>query len=420
MHLKRDFMIYKLKRFLLDVFDFLSFVFDDEKETSRSRMKAHLPANDKKNEQPFPPSLTKIKKIMLPKAKHLTVILLLSMSVSYAQKAKVSGNITGLREPSLVFYYPVADSTKGDTVAVKNGKFIWNVAMAHPQKVYVLFPNRMIEFFAERGNIKITGNVDSLDQLKITGSKTQDEAEAFERSLKDITDQEMPLYQKWGKGSKEEQMALEAKVDELRMQKRARANQYIAAHPKSAFSVSLVSDRAMMGAYNDVKTIYDQLDASAQQTTTGKQIAKRLTVLQRSTIGEPMLNFTQNNTEGQPVRFADFKGKYVFVDFWASWCGPCRAENPNVLKAYNQYKNKNFTVIGVSLDDNGEKWKKAIKDDNMPWTQLSDLKGWKNEVSTYYGIMGIPSSLLIDPQGKIIAKDLRGVALHKKLEEIFN
>jgi len=356
---------------------------------------------------------------MLLKAEQLFAALLLLSSAS-AQQAKVSGNIKGLKEPILVFSYAIADSSKIDTVAVKNGAFTWKANMPNPQKVYVFFSMRMIEFFAESSNIKITGNIDSLDKLRISGSKTQNEADAYERSLKDITDQEMPLYQKWGKGSKEEQTALEAKLDDLRKQKRARANQYIAAHPKSAFSVSLVSDRAMMGEYYDVKNIYDLLALSAQQTTTGKQIANRLTVLQRSAIGQPMLNFTQNNTEGHPVRFADFKGKYVFVDFWASWCGPCRAETPNVLKAYNQYKDKNFTVIGVSLDDNGEKWKKAIKDDNMPWTQLSDLKGWKNEVSTYYGIMGIPSSLLIDPQGKIIAKDLRGVALHKKLEELFN
>ncbi len=174
-----------------------------------------------------------------------------------------------------------------------------------------------------------------------------------------------------------------------------------------------------MGDYHDVKKIYDYLDPSVQVSVTGQQIAKRLIVLQRSSIGETMLDFTQKNMSGEPVRFSNFKGKYVFVDFWASWCGPCRAENPNVLKAYNQYKDKNFTVIGVSLDDNGEKWKKAVKDDNMPWTQLSDLKGWKNEVSTYYGIQAIPSSFLIDPQGRIIAKGLRGEALNQKLAELF-
>jgi thiol-disulfide isomerase/thioredoxin len=357
---------------------------------------------------------------MFLKAKHLIAVLLITGMGAAAQKAKVSGHIAGLEEPTLIFNYYNGATNKSDTVAVKNGKFTWKARMPHPQKVYIFFPNRMVEFFAESGRIKLTGDIKALQDLKVAGSETQDEADVYKRSLKDITDQELPLYQKYGKGSKEEQMALEAKLDELRKQKRARANQYIASHPKSAYSVNLVDDRAAMGTYSDVKAIFDLLDPSAQQTPTGKRIAERLIVLKRSDIGEQVLNFTQNNTEGQPVRFAEFKGKYVFIDFWASWCGPCRAENPNVLKAYNQYKDKNFTVLGVSLDDNGERWKKAIKDDNMPWTQLSDLKGWKNEVSTYYGIRGIPSSLLVDPEGKIIAKDLRGHALTKKLEELFN
>ena len=357
---------------------------------------------------------------MLSKAKHILFVLLLVSSLgASAQQAVVSGNITGLQEPTVLFSHAAGDSAITDTVVVTNGTFTWSAPMTGPQKVYVLFATRMVEFFAEPTNIQITGNADSLGSVKISGSKTQDEADAFERSLKDISDQEMPLYHNWGKGSKAEQVALEAKLDALREQRRRRANQYIAAHPKSAFSVSLVSDRAMMGEYDDVKNIYNLLDPSAQQTVTGKQVASRLNVLKRSATGERMLNFTQNNVEGQPVRFADFNGKYVFVDFWASWCGPCRAENPNVLQAYNKYKDKNFTVIGVSLDDNGDKWKKAIKDDNMPWTQASDLKGWKNEVSTYYGIMGIPSSLLIDPQGKIVARNLRGAALNQKLAELF-
>src|SRR6185312_5922417 len=134
-------------------------------------------------------------------------------------------------------------------------------------------------------------------------------------------------------------------------------------------------------------------------------------------IGAQMMNFSQADTTGKPVQFADFKGKYVLVDFWASWCGPCRAENPNVLKAYNKYKDKGFTVVGISLDEKGDKWKKAIRDDHMPWDELSDLKGWKNDVSEYFGIQGIPSNLLVDPSGKIVARDLRGEALDQKLGE---
>ncbi len=131
-----------------------------------------------------------------------------------------------------------------------------------------------------------------------------------------------------------------------------------------------------------------------------------------------MKDFTQADPAGKPFKSAALRGKYVLVDFWASWCGPCRAENPNVLKAYNAYKGKNFTVLGVSLDDKADRWKKAIEEDGMPWQQVSDLKGWKNEVSNYYGIHGIPSNFLIDPQGNILAKDLRGVALQRKLAEV--
>jgi peroxiredoxin len=352
--------------------------------------------------------------------KNYFIILLACLSLeAQAQKAKVSGNIKGLKESTVVFSRADGDKSISDTVAVKNGKFFWQADISNPQKVYVFFPTRVITFFAEPGNIQITGEADSLQNANITGSKTQDEADAYEKSLQDIADQEEPLFKNWGKGSKEDQIALEAKYEELSKKRKARANQYIQAHPGTAFSVSLVQDRAMMGEYNEVNKIYGLLDPSAQQSIIGRQIAKRLDVLKRSAIGEPMLDFTQNNVEGQPVRFADFKGKYVFVDFWASWCGPCRAENPNVLKAYNQYKDQNFTVIGVSLDDKKENWVKAIEKDNMPWAQVSDLKGWKNEVSTYYGIMGIPSSLLVDPQGKIIARNLRGEALNQKLAELF-
>jgi peroxiredoxin len=130
------------------------------------------------------------------------------------------------------------------------------------------------------------------------------------------------------------------------------------------------------------------------------------------------MDFTLPDADGKDISLASYKGKYVLVDFWASWCGPCRAENPNVVKAYSRFKEKGFEILGVSLDDKKDKWQAAVQADNLAWTHVSDLKGWKNAVAEQYGIRAIPQNLLLDPQGVIIAKNLRGDALEKKLEEV--
>jgi peroxiredoxin len=137
----------------------------------------------------------------------------------------------------------------------------------------------------------------------------------------------------------------------------------------------------------------------------------------------PLLNqqapeISMPDVNGKLVSLSSFKGKYVLVDFWASWCGPCRQENPNVLVAYQKFKNKNFTILGVSLDDDKANWEKAIKDDQLSWTQISDLKKWQSTIVGIYQFDGIPFNVLIDPQGKIIASGLRGAELEKKLAEV--
>jgi peroxiredoxin len=166
---------------------------------------------------------------------------------------------------------------------------------------------------------------------------------------------------------------------------------------------------------------FNLLQTPAKQGMYGKMIEQMLADARKPKPGEVgtlAADFTQNDTANIPVKLSQFKGKYVLVDFWASWCRPCRQENPNVVEAYKAYKDKNFTVLGISLDQSKESWVKAINDDKLSWTHTSDLKYWSNEVAQLYQIQSIPANMLIDPDGKIIGKNLRGEELQAKLKEL--
>ena len=151
-----------------------------------------------------------------------------------------------------------------------------------------------------------------------------------------------------------------------------------------------------------------------------KEFISYVDKMKLTAVGQPAPEISLPTPEGQVIPLSSMKGKYVLVDFWAKWCGPCRQENPNVVRVFQKYKDKGFTVYGVSLDRKREDWLQAIKEDNLTWTHVSDLKYWQSEAAKTYNITGIPFSLLLDPNGVIIAKNLRGAALEQKLAEIFS
>lgn len=339
---------------------------------------------------------------------------------AYSQ-VTLNGQLSALGNSTVIIQYYEGDSSKMVTKDVTDGKFIWKAPITEAQKITMIFPGRAIYFFIEPGNMTVRGSRDSLEKIKITGSKTNEEAIAYAQILKPLTGEQEQLYQQSGKLTEDQQQQLEERLFSIDKQKNTHAENYIMAHPTSAFSLNLVTEHCRLGSYEDVSKMYNMLSEKMRVSSEGKRISDRLSILKRSAIGEKMIDFTKKDDKGNDVSLAAFKGKYVLIDFWASWCVPCRKEVPNLIKAYAQYKDHNFTIVSISLDDLSDKsrWQQALTTLKMPWTQLADLKGWEDQLSVYYGIKGIPSAFLIDPNGKIIAKDLRGPHLQEKLKELF-
>lgn len=227
----------------------------------------------------------------------------------------------------------------------------------------------------------------------------------------------VPAYQQQDPTYLNEIRGRAAKIME---QKQAVQLQYIKENPNSPYSLRAVTEIAgPIVDYNQTAPLFASLSPEIKNSEIGLKFGKIIAAAKLTSVGAMAPGFTQNDVNDKPVSLKDFRGKYVLVDFWASWCGPCRAENPNVVKAFHKYQDKNFTILGVSLDRPGSKdaWLAAIKADGLEWTQVSDLQFWNNSVAKLYGIQSIPQNFLIDPSGKIIGRNLRYEALNNFLEK---
>lgn len=280
-----------------------------------------------------------------------------------------------------------------------------------------------ISIFLDNSIIKIIAKSDDLPGAEITGSATHNDLAGYNKMTKSMSEQMRPLYTAYNEAEKASKTAevkkIEAQIDELTNKQLNEKLAYISTIIKSPVATYILNSMV----YNiedpmQLEKMINNFDPALAEYKYVKALKESLAKLKLTSVGQMAPDFTQNDSLGKPVKLSDFKGKYVLIDFWAAWCGPCRAENPNVVEAFNKYKNKNFTVLGVSLDRDRAAWIKATKDDKLTWTHVSDIKYWDNEVAKMYGIRSIPANLLLDKKGKIVGRNLRGDKLEAALAKL--
>jgi peroxiredoxin len=363
--------------------------------------------------------------------KKLLLVLFLCPVVLLAQKKgfTIAGKLDGYPDNTEVKLFENNAQTPLATAKIVKSKFIMKGSVAEPVLCMLIIGDeamantgRPAEVYIENAAISIKGNKNMPGTIKVDGSASHKDFAAFVATF-------MPVAQKLNTIASTINYTMPGAARDsmmnvysgLQQQMQDVIDKMVTEKPSSVVTPFLLN--ATYSFNEDVVKLenrYDKLAATIKSSKTGVQLKDFITEKKIGAIGTEAMDFSQPDTTGTPVSLSSFRGQYVLVDFWASWCGPCRNENPTVVENFNSFKTKNFTVLGVSLDRPGKKndWINAIKEDGLTWTHVSDLQFWNNAVAKMYNIQGIPQNILVDPSGKIVAKNLRGPALRDKLCEL--
>lgn len=354
--------------------------------------------------------------------KYSIFLLLTAIAFSSPAQLVLNGTVTGLKDSTWIYLRTASPERRLDSAQVIAGRFRLTATLdekACRMAVHTANYRDYVFFWAEDGFMTLSLRSGAFKKGTISGSAVQDEDRAFaaikapfiamQDSLQSLMDTTKDA---------EKRKVLRAQLNEARKKEQQLDMSYVRNHPRSWVAINLLDIYASTCGRETAKELYAGMDSALKQTRYGKNVNAFITLNKSPKTGDHFEDFTQLNTSGKKVALSDIKGKYVLLEFWASWCGPCREANPRLVQTYYRFKDKGFAILGVSLDENKAGWLKAIEDDGLAWENISDLKGDKNEAAMIYGINAVPSNFLIDAQGTIIAVNLRGASLEKKLEEL--
>lgn len=356
----------------------------------------------------------------------VSCLCLLSCNFQDKDTFTITGEIKGLNQGNALLYNLEETGPRLiDSSKIDNGKFSFKGKITLPEMVLLKIDGKRagIPFFLEAGKIRFKASADSLTGASITGSQSNDLFQQFHEEMHRYDEQSRNILDRYMQAKSNDDTGLMTKLydanTEVDKERILFTRDFVKKNNESNVAIYIAATQLIYSMEaDDLEQISTVFPNKLKDSKYLKLLSNQITALKKVSIGQPAPNFTLNDINNHPVRLSDFKGKIVFVDFWASWCKPCREEHPELITIYQKYKDKNFDILSVSIDEDMTFWKDAVKLDKLAWTQVSDLKGLNNVALKQYGVVKIPANVLIDKSGIILARNIKPKQLSERLKQL--